>query len=221
MLASTNGHIEVVQYLLNKNAKLDLVDNLCDGTALMYANLKGYTAISSLLKSAGAGKNDNLFRASKNGDIERIKILIASGIDDINLKDQRGISPLNNVIPFNNVNLVKLFLDNGADPNSLIESNKFTTLMLASTQGNIEIVKLLLTSGANINSENIHGETALYLASFFGHIKIVKLLLESGADPNVATNNGYTAFSVNSNGDKSQKNYKNIKNLLIKYGALN
>ena len=53
MEASQEGHIDIVKYLISKNAKIDAVTNTMD-SALTYACANGHTVIADLLISCGA-----------------------------------------------------------------------------------------------------------------------------------------------------------------------
>ena len=51
IVASAQGHEEIVKYLLKEGAKVNLRENISDGTALKHAKTK---KIKELLKAAGA-----------------------------------------------------------------------------------------------------------------------------------------------------------------------
>ena len=53
ILASSNGHLEVVKYLLDKGADINAKDNDCK-TALMLASYNGYLEVAEFLKANGA-----------------------------------------------------------------------------------------------------------------------------------------------------------------------
>jgi hypothetical protein len=87
MMASENGHPEVVQLLCEAGADMDKADN--DGfTALILASQRGHKAVAQLLCEAGADvdKADNdsataLIFAAKNGHKEAVQLLCEAGAD--------------------------------------------------------------------------------------------------------------------------------------------
>jgi len=91
-------------------------------------------------------KNRDLTQASMNGDVEKVISLLGSGAD-INVKDQRGWTPLLWAVSRGQMDLVKLLLDKGAVVNPKHEYG-WTALKIAKAKGNKEIVGLLKAHGA-------------------------------------------------------------------------
>jgi len=169
MLASYQGHTEIVIKLLEKNANPNQA-NKEGGTALIFAPQNGHTEVVTKLLEKGADPNQAdksgwtaLMEASKNGCTEIV---------------------------------IKL-LENGADPNQAKDNGR-TALVLASKNGHTEIVTKLLEKGADPNQADKSGWTALMEASKNGYTEIVIKLLENGADPNQASNDRWhrTALDI-------------------------
>lgn len=57
---------------------------------------------------------ENIWISSSDGDIKRVKELVASGVN-INAQDEYGYSPLHAAVSYGHDELVKHLLDNGAD----------------------------------------------------------------------------------------------------------
>ena len=161
ILASMNGHIEIVSMLLDRGADVNQVGN--DGwTALMLACQNGLTNIAAMLIDRGAdvnhSKNDGwtaLMVASQHGQTEAARLLIERGAE---------VNHANN--------------------------NRNTALLTASKYGQTETARLLIESGADVNHSKNDGMTALLLATRYQHPETVSMLLESGADANLTSNKG-------------------------------
>ena len=152
MMASDEGHTDIVKLLLQRGAQVDLQNNV-GRTALMIASDEGHMNIAKLLMDHGAevGRDQVLVAACKSGDDSLVLSLINSGV---------------------NVNcLVENFDDRLLSP-----------LMMASAEGHTDIVKLLLQRGAQVDLQNNVGRTALMIASDEGHMNIAKLLMDHGAE---------------------------------------
>ena len=152
----------------------------------------------------------DLIDAAKNGDINKVRVLLDLG-EDPNITNDYGLTSLIWASMRGYIDIVRLLLDNGADPNI---TNGNTALMKSSYNGHIDIVESLLRHGADPNITNNVGETALMKTVQKGHIDIVESLLRRGADPNIRDNNGETALIRASIGG-----YIDIVRLLLDNGA--
>ena len=120
LVASQNGHADVVSILLEARAGLDLSRK--DGvTPLLVASQNGHTEVVRVLTTAGAAvhlsRKDRatpLFMASWKGHTETVRILLAAG----------------------------------ADPDRSCRGGD-TPLFIASQEGHAEVVRILLEAGAN------------------------------------------------------------------------
>lgn len=92
---------------------------------------------------------------------------------------------------------------------------------------NEEIVKLLVEAGADINSQNIVGESIFRRLVVNGNEKLIEYFLEQkGLKINIVNKSGRTPLSYVLDellnvffSNKSNKNWLNIKNLLLKHNA--
>jgi len=176
-LASRNGHLEVVEFLLSKGVDINLQNNFsCTPLSL----------------------------AVSHGHLEIVKFLIRHG-SDVNERDNLGTSPLLSavmVLPFLDEKgqdvsgnysvrklgddryrkeIIKLLIEEGADVNAANEEGE-TPLWTASLHGDKEIVELLIKIGADVNTyDNKYRITPLHMVAELGQIEIVELLLENGA----------------------------------------
>ena len=115
-------------------------------------NISIIVVITFLCISLFADKNDELIEAAKNGDVEKVKQLIAQGAD-VSAKVEYGRIALILAAMEGHTKIVKLLIQAGADMNA----GAYTcgrALMWAAAGCNTEIVKLLIQAGADVNAKN-------------------------------------------------------------------
>ena len=129
------------------------------------------------------GCGPNIHEAAWTGNIELIKQLIDSDID-VNVKRNRGETPLHIAARFSYYEVAKLLISNGADVNV---RNDFglTPLHEAAysfTIGGqkISTIKLLFLKGADVNAKSNSGGTPLDVANTWGHRPAADLLRKYG-----------------------------------------
>ncbi|MCJ8328875.1 MAG: ankyrin repeat domain-containing protein [Lentisphaeria bacterium] len=129
--------------------------------------------------SVGAEKSKTSNEMVKADSIEKVKALLAKGID-INSQDKYGRSSLYFAAGNRNFELVQYLVKNKATVN--LASKGRTPLHRAST---VEIAGFLIKNGADVNKGNKIGITPLHDAARFGKMDIVKLLIKNGAKLNI------------------------------------
>ena len=133
-----------------------------------------------------------LWEAVKEGQVERIRRLLSSGMLNMNcVGGTFGLTPLLFEAvrmcgsEATNIRVVKLLLEKGADPNKADDYFHRGPLKEAIHNGNKDVVKLLLDKGAEPNKMSRFGNYPLKTAAQLGNRDIVRMLLKAGADPNV------------------------------------
>jgi len=166
--ASTNGHINVVRYLLEHGANVDLQNNYGE-TALMLASDFGNTAVVHCLVEHGA---------------------------NVHLQDNKGRTALMVAIEEGRTAIIPYLAERGKMKLDLRDKDGWTALMVASGEGDIDTVRCLAEHGANVDFQGKDGQTALMAASKHGHIAVVYYLVE-GRNANVGLKDlaGWTALN--------------------------
>ena len=159
--ASSNGHKEIVQLLLDRGAETDAKDN--DGQS-------------------------PLWNAASNGNKEIVQLLLDGGAE-IDAKNEYGQSPLWNAACKGHKEIVQLLLDRGAEIDAKYNDGQLL-LWWAAWNGHKEIVQLLLDRGAEIDAKDNDSQTPLWWAASNGHKEIVQLLLDRGAEIDAKDNDG-------------------------------
>jgi hypothetical protein len=138
--------------------------------------------------------NSPLVEAASEGDIKKVKSLLASGVD-VNSKDKNyEMTALHVAVSNNNYELAKLLLYSGADPNLRSRSGE-PTLMEIDADTSIELINLLLSHGADIDAQDDYGDTALMEAASWGNPSVLRLLIEQGAKVNDQNDEGETPLT--------------------------
>lgn len=146
---------------------------------------------------------NELFRASQNGDVVKIKTLLASLPDLANTENSDGLTPLGYAAHYGQAEAARLLLAHGADVNavshskiSFIPSNTSLHAALAGERS-VEVVRLLLEHGAATNILDSDGQNALHTAAFHtDQAELIELLLQHGADPSALSDEGQTALDI-------------------------
>lgn len=134
----------------------------------------------------------------------------------IDLKNDRGSTPLHYAVAFHQRVLVKLLLRHGADIYA-VDGDGYTPAHRAARYGVIECLKAIIGAGIDLDAKGPKGRTVLHLAVKHGHMALVEYLLEragAGRIINAADNAGSTALHLVSNNCK-----KGIVTLLLRHGA--
>ena len=128
-------------------------------------------------------------------EIEVIKVLLASKKIDVNARDSRGTTALQEAAEKNDLTRVKLLLDAGAKPH-LAGIAKYTPLHETT---NVKVAEALLAKGARLDAQANLNQTPLHRSVILGNIELTRLYLEKGADLNAKTTDGETPFDYADN----------------------
>jgi uncharacterized protein len=114
--------------------------------------------------------------AIKQGDLERVKVLI--GADDSRLRMMTPFGTwLHVAASLGKLEIVRWLVDKGADVNAYGGTAGGAPLHRAASDGHIEVVRYLLDHGAILDVSEPE-RNPLFGAIHFGHTAIAKLLIE-------------------------------------------
>ncbi|KAK5623008.1 hypothetical protein CRENBAI_021157 [Crenichthys baileyi] len=221
-LAAKEGHVDLVQELLDRGAAVDS------------STKKGNTA---------------LHISSLAGQAEVVKILTKRGAD-INSQSQNGFTPLYMAAQENHLDVVRYLLEKGGNQ-SIATEDGFTPLAIALQQGHNQVVSILLendtkgkvrlpalhiaarkddTKSAALLLQNDHnadvqskmmvnrttesGFTPLHIAAHYGNVNVATLLLNRGVAVDFTARNGITPLHV-----ASKRGNTNMVRLLLDRGS--
>jgi len=182
--AAELGNVEIVSFMLDHGAMVDLRNGESGRTALAEASWNNDIEIVKLLleKGASVDKTDirgqtALVRACRHGPEDIARVLLDKGAHDFYTGRYRGKCMMY-AIETENDKIVKLLLEKGADVNMGSELAG-RPLRAATVIGYEPTVRLLAEQGADLNEES-----PLIEALKRGHIDIARLLVAKKADVN-------------------------------------
>jgi ankyrin repeat protein len=118
--------------------------------------------------------------AAENGNEAVVKMLLETGMVDVNSKDNESQTPLSLTAKNGHKAVVKILLETGiVDVNSKDNQSR-TPLSLAVDNGQEAVVKMLLETGlVDVNSKDNKSRTPLSLAVGYGHEAVANILLKA------------------------------------------
>lgn len=147
-----------------------------------------------ILTSTKSFTQSAVFEISRNGSLEQIEKLYSKSPEVINIKNERGHTPLILACYNGNVSVAKFLIARVHDVNDT--SDDGSALMAATVKGQTELVKLLLEKNADPNLTDANGTTALHYAVMFEQEQIIKSLLNYGAKANIKNGSNQTALEI-------------------------
>ncbi len=176
--ASSGGHSDIVNLLLETGANVHVPSSMHKETALVIASREGYTEIVRILIEAGTDvdsqnslyKETALMVASREGHTEIVRLLLEAGAD-VDLQDNGGRTALMMASKEGHTEIVRMLLESG---------------MLETEKGYSEVVRLLLEAESKANKKYSEAEIALMIvrSKDTGYDNIVDRLIEAGAKQN-------------------------------------
>ncbi|XP_062537482.1 uncharacterized protein LOC134205855 [Armigeres subalbatus] len=197
-VAAKNGHIEIVELLLLKGAKISAQD-IHSRTPLHFAAQGGHSEIVLLLIDKGADielsdyfGETAMHYAATNGRVDVLRTLIARKAT-VDVQNEDGSTPLLCAAEEDHTEAVFLLIDNGADIELSDEFGK-TPMHCAASNGRVDVLRTLIARNATVDVQNEEGSTPLHCAADHDHNEAVVLLLDKGADIELSDESGETAM---------------------------
>lgn len=113
--------------------------------------------------------------ATRNDNVEQLKILLDKGADINAVSKDRGYSAVMDAVWRKDYEIAKILIEKGADLN-IMSSDGQPILVLAVGNGNAKIVKLLIESGADPDIQDSMGMSARAYAKLFKKDELVELI---------------------------------------------
>lgn len=152
-----------------------------------------------------------LHDAAAIGDLDRVKQLIAGGVD-VNVKDTARLTALDYATFMNHQSVVETLIASGANVNATDGTTGLTPLHMAAKLGHRSLAELLIANGADIEARADGGVTPLHWAALMGLKPLAELLIAKGANVNVKDRAGATPLEW-------AKAHASMVELLKRHGA--
>ncbi len=229
LIAATEGHLEIVRWLLKENIASIRETNKKGSSAFLLACVYGHKDLAIwLLKEGGASlkekDHDNqsaLIKAINSGNDELVEYLVSLGVSVNDKTARNNESPLLFAAARGNIKVFELLLSIGADINEKT-LGRDSPLTVAARYGHAEMVKYLIDKcGLKVSERNSEGESAFLVAAANGHLNVVKILLERGSAVNEKNNENATALLLAAYGENKKNGgvYEELIRFLIDNGA--
>ena len=185
------GNIEIINFLIDKGADINLSAGRLDLTPLMVCARTGNLEIAKLLVEKGADVQiinkmgmSAMHWALLNGQnqAEQIALLLIEKGSNVETKAFNSETPLMTAVRKGYARAVKSLLENGADPLAIEQNSQQTLLHNASIRGYGEIAGLLIKYGIDVNAKDAHGNTALVYAGRYGNQSVMNRLVAMGTE---------------------------------------
>ncbi|XP_078418036.1 CARD- and ANK-domain containing inflammasome adapter protein [Cetorhinus maximus] len=176
-VAAAHGHVAIIEYLLNKGAKIEVRDNKGQ-SPLHRAAVEGHLGAAKKLFQAGAHiyaldkeSKSPLHLAAENSHFSMVKLMLKE--EGNNRKRKKSF--LHMAALRDESKLAQIIVKYGAAVDTKDEKNR-TPLFHAISQGHFNTVKVLLEAGAKVDVDLIH-------AAFDSNDQfLIKLILEHGSE---------------------------------------
>jgi ankyrin repeat protein/L-ascorbate metabolism protein UlaG (beta-lactamase superfamily) len=126
---------------------------------------------------------NDIHDAIQKGDVAKVKTLISNNKELINMKSEKGQTPLHLAVQNGNQEIVEFLISQGADVNAR-DGEGNTTLVTALALKKTDTAKFLLSKGADVKIKNAQNQPAIIVALLHGLNELVVPILDSGQDVN-------------------------------------
>lgn len=197
MHAAHNGYLSVVQVLVKSKLCSPNKTNCLDMTALdvamaakhfeieAFLNNKTDTMRSTTLRQSL--ENLDILEATKRGNYDRVKVLLAADPTTGNTTNSDGATCLMFAAMRGQLAIAELLVDHGVRLNDQDKIAGWTALMQAIYYGHVSVMRLLLGAGADVGVQDFDGYTAFEHASLIGDTDAVRLLASMGLHKQTAS----------------------------------
>ena len=161
--------------------------------------------------------NNKLINAIECNEINKIKDYLKKDSSNLNILNEKGISPLHIAVINGNLEIIKLLIKYGANPNIISKNKNQTPLHFAYIFKSLffnQIINLLLKYNANPNIEDIYKKRPCEYLSKYKESNEVENTLSKENDDDIEINNNtnISSYKNNINRINNKDTYNENKN---------
>ena len=215
MLAARFNDVEVVEYLIEKGAGLEMQNHM-GFSPIHYAAMGGKTINILRLIELGADvlkesyeKESAIHLAVKNGHARAVQLLLEHGADAMTRNDL-SFTPVMLAAQNGHLETIQVLLRNRGSVNVGAKNSRML-LHCAAEGDHTDVVKCILQNCGNVLAKTSENLTVLHLAT---SLELVKLLVEKGADIHAVERLGSTPLHA-----AAGKGQTDTVNYLLNQGA--
>lgn len=198
LVAAHCGNEEVVDLLIQNNARLDIADG-SGSTALHLAASRGHVEVLELLlvenvdvEARNSHGKTALWVAADQGQLDATQMLLAMRAK-VNSRADNQMTALHAAAKRGDKEIVELLISQGADLEAK-DAAMMTALHYACEEGHLDVIEVLLNSKMNVNAPGSDKRTPLICAAAMGKFSAVQLLLKKKASSRCVDEAGMTAM---------------------------
>ncbi|KAG8561805.1 hypothetical protein GDO81_015485 [Engystomops pustulosus] len=166
-LASVQGHLDCIQFLLQSGAEPDIVNK---------------------------ARETPLYKACERQNNQAVQMLVEYRAD-VNHRCNQGWTALHEAVARNAIDIIDILVKGGAKIEAK-NCYGISPLFVAAQSGQLEALRYIVKCGADINTQANDSASALFEASKNGHDDIVEFLLAQGADANKQNKDGFLPIHI-------------------------
>jgi ankyrin repeat protein len=136
----------------------------------------------------GLDGGSEVLRATRVGDVERLKHLLARNPEARETAGHMGRRPLHVAVESGRLDVVRLLIGIGADVDGARERGD-TPLFWAPSG---DVAETLIRAGASLHKKDFAGREPLHWAAQFARRDVIRVLLDHGCDVDVRDDSGHT-----------------------------
>ena len=190
--ASSEGHLQIVRYLLRYGVDVNIRDSGLE-TPLLLASWKGHCDVVQYLLEHGADvdmrdqfQHTPLIVAVFSRHVDVVRLILEHNAE-VNAQDKDGLTVLHYAIRYgseaNRFQIVQLLLKHGANAN--VHNNELQTPLhwVLMRPDSLDVLRILLEHGADLDAEDKNGKTPLQLSLEGYHPEVTQLVSEYSSKP--------------------------------------
>ncbi|BCR89040.1 ankyrin repeat protein [Aspergillus chevalieri] len=198
MVAAHCGNEEVVDLLIQNNARLDVADG-SGSTALHLAASRGHVGVLELLlvenvdvEARNTHGRTALWVAADHGQLDATRMLLAMHAK-VNSRADNQMTAVHAAAKRGDKEIIELLISQGADLEAK-DAALMTALHYACEECHLDAIETLLNSKMNINAPGSDKRTPLICAAAMGKLSAVELLLKKKASSRCIDEAGMTSL---------------------------